>query len=612
MAVVTLNFTIHNSQITTHKSQIINKNIIKMGKNKQEFNAVAAVTNIARLLEDSRYEVFRLYEPALGETYDGDLLRRNKREQPIDLQPFEKELREEIDQLSRFLKATPTEAILLVAVYALRLIRNNVVDISDICRYLDITALDFLPLKNSFNSLLNKQFIRVANPHRCHDAYVVSGMVEQALLSNKPMKKLKPFEMDRFKFCSGVSNLIENRSDGEIDTPRLFSLVQEKEDQNGRLKLVKELKKVLPDVEDRTLFYEVCDDFMNSRRRQLNTGVECTLDDIYDEYNDRIGAARAIMSKRHALIEADLVELLPARFLAEAELTLTDKGKHLFLEDDYDLFCAKGGSDRRLLPPDKIPARELFFGEELARDIDFVKQSLQEESFGVLQKRLEENSLPKGVAILFHGLPGTGKTAAVDMIAKATGRSVYHVDIAASKSCWFGESEKLFKKIFTDYRRMCKSEERKPILLFNEADALFSKRRDVDSGNSAQTENALQNILLEELEKLDGILIATTNLSDNFDSAFERRFLFKVKFGQPTTEAKKSIWKSKLPWLTEEQCGLLAAKYDLSGGEIDNIVRKSLMEEVLSGNRPGMEMLEEWCRGEKLTRKGGNAIGFAC
>ena len=282
------------------------------------------------------------------------------------------------------------------------------------------------------------------------------------------------------------------------------------------------------------------------------------------------------------------------------------------MEDDYDLFCVKGNSDKRLTAPDKIPDRELFFSEELTADLNFVKSSLEEKAFVELQKRLEEKAMPKGVAMLFYGSPGTGKTAAVDMIAKATGRSVYHVDIAASKTCWFGESEKLFKKIFVDYRRMCETEERKPILLFNEADALFSKRRDVDSGNCAQTENALQNILLEEMETLDGILIATTNLCDNFDTAFERRFLFKVQFGQPNTAAKKAIWKSKLSWLTEDDCDRLAAKYDLSGGEIDNIVRKSMMEEVLSGNRPDVEMLEAWCRGEKLTRKGGNAIGFAC
>lgn len=583
-----------------------------MRKLDKKFNAITAVTNIAKLLEDSRYELFHIFEPELGDAYNGALRKRNRKDDPLYILDLEPQVREEIEDLSRFLKTTPVETLLFVAVYAIRLIRNNVVDIPDICRYLDLTALDFLPLKNSYNSLLHKQLIRVANQRHSNDEYTVTGAVEQALLNNKPLKKMKPFEMDRFRFCVSISNLIDNRSEGVIETSALFSLVKDKEEECDYLKFVQDVKKVLPGVEDRTLFYEICDDYMCGRRRNLNTAVESTLDDIYDELRDMVCVAKSIMNKEHPVIACELAELLPARFLAEAQLTLTEKGKRLLLEDDYDLFCAKGGSDSRLLPPDKIPARELFFSEELTADLNFVKNSLEEESFVELQKRLEEKSMPKGVAMLFHGSPGTGKTAAVDMIAKATGRSVYHVDIAASKTCWFGESEKLFKKIFTDYRRMCETEDRKPILLFNEADALFSKRRDVDSGNCAQTENALQNILLEEMETLDGILIATTNLCDNFDSAFERRFLFKVQFGQPNTAAKKAIWKSKLPWLKEEECDRLAAKYDLSGGEIDNIVRKSMMEEVLNGTRPDVAMLEAWCRGEKLTKKGGNTIGFTC
>ena len=436
-----------------------------MRKINKNFNAIATVTDIAKTLEDSHYELFRLYDPNIGETYNGDFVqRRNHRESfkeaSRDIQNREAQLREEIDNLSLFLNATPTEALLLTTVYAIRMIRGSMVDIDDICRYLGITALDFLPLKNCLNTLLHKQLIRTGNQRRNNDEYVVNGAVEQALLTNKPMKRLKPFEIDRFMFCSSISNLIENRSEGDIETSVLFSLVKEKEDTCGHLKLVREIKKVLPDLEDRTLFYEICDDYMSGRRRNSNTGVECTLDDIYDNLRDRVGVAKAIMNKEHPVIASELAELLPARFLAEAELALTDKGKRLFLEDDYDLFCAKGGSDTRLLPPDKIPDRKLFFSEELTADLNFVKESLQEEKFVELQKRLEENSLPKGVAMLFHGLPGTGKTAAVDMIAKATGRSVYHVDIAASKTCWFGESEKLFKRIFTDYRRMCETEDR--------------------------------------------------------------------------------------------------------------------------------------------------------
>jgi SpoVK/Ycf46/Vps4 family AAA+-type ATPase len=113
------------------------------------------------------------------------------------------------------------------------------------------------------------------------------------------------------------------------------------------------------------------------------------------------------------------------------------------------------------------------------------------------------------------------------------------------------------------------------------------------------------------MEKLDGILIATTNLTDNLDSAFARRFLFKIKFGQPTEEAKQSIWKSKLAWLTDDDCRQLAAHHDFSGGEIDNIVRKVVMEEVLHGVRPTLAKIEELCRHEKIGDGGkGSSIGF--
>ena len=86
-----------------------------------------------------------------------------------------------------------------------------------------------------------------------------------------------------------------------------------------------------------------------------------------------------------------------------------------------------------------------------------------------MQKRLESKGLPKGVAVLLYGAPGTGKTETVYQLAKKTNRKILHVDIAESKSMWFGESEKIIKKIFTNYRQMCKAAERHkentPILL---------------------------------------------------------------------------------------------------------------------------------------------------
>ena len=577
-----------------------------MGKNKQDFNAIGVFTELSKILEDSHNEILRLYSEGMAKIpYDS-----RKHSMKLTTLEMERQFRDKLQQLGEFMKTTPMETMLFIAIYSVETVRFCAVDIRDIARFFDISNLDFLMMKNELFSLLKKGLVRQVERRHREEEYRITGAAERALHENKPFKVMKAQKIDRYQFCQGISSLIEDRKQENIDTIELFNLVLEDEARNGQLPFIKKVRKLLPDVSVRTLFYELCDDYVSDRHR--HTDVELTLSDIYDNKRDRFNVAKSIMEKTHVLQAEELAELLPAKFFTEAEMTITEKGQRLFLEEDYALFNSKGGSDKRLTAPDKIPARELFFSEELTADLNFVKSSLEEKAFVELQKRLEEKAMPKGVAMLFHGSPGTGKTAAVDMIAKATGRSVYHVDIAASKSCWFGESEKLFKKIFVDYRRMCETEERKPILLFNEADALFSKRRDVDSGNCAQTENALQNILLEELETLDGILIATTNMCDNFDTAFERRFLFKVQFGQPNTAAKKAIWKSKLSWLTEDDCDRLAAKYDLSGGEIDNIVRKSMMEEVLSGNRPDVEMLEAWCRGEKLTRKGGNAIGFAC
>ena len=574
-----------------------------MKKEKSTFNAIATFTDLARLLDNSRNEILGFYH----ETFAKYTVPEEERK--ISSEEEKKQLEEKIQSLGKFLKTTPVETLLFVAVYASQISENGSVDIRDIVRYFAISNLDFLPLKSSLVSLLQKGLIRSVERRGRLKEYLVSSAAENALLTNKVYKPVKN-ETDRYKFCEKVSDLIDKRSDNDIETRELFEMVQEEEQQDDLL-FVKEMQKLLPDVEDRVFFYEMCDDYLRDRGRHGCTGVDCTLADIYDRKRARFNQAKLIMEKKHPLLVTGLAELLPAAFFTEAEMGLTEKGARLFLEADYELFQSKGASDRRLTPADKIPDRKLFFNEELTKDLDFVRESLMDDSFVKLQERLASSSLPKGVTMLFHGLPGTGKTAAAEMIAKQTGRAVYHVDIAASKSMWFGESEKLFKRIFTDYRRMCETEELKPILLFNEADALFSRRKDVTSGSCAQTENALQNILLEEMENLDGILIATTNLSTNFDNAFERRFLFKINFGQPDTQAKKSIWQSKLDWLSVEEATKLAEKYNLSGGEIDNIVRKTLMEDVLHGQRPTFETISSWCKGEKLDSKKGGAIGFA-
>ena len=148
-------------------------------------------------------------------------------------------------------------------------------------------------------------------------------------------------------------------------------------------------------------------------------------------------------------------------------------------------------------------------------------------------------------------------------------------------------------------------------MLFNEADAIFTKRIENVEQSVDQMNNAIQNIILEEMENIEGILIATTNLLSNLDPAFERRFIFKVEFKMPEKDSRARIWKSMIPSLSEQDAMTLAGRYSFSGGNIENIARKSTVEYVLSGNEPNLASLDNYCQEELLNRNNTrNKIGF--
>ena len=112
-----------------------------------------------------------------------------------------------------------------------------------------------------------------------------------------------------------------------------------------------------------------------------------------------------------------------------------------------------------------------------------------------------------------------------------------------------------------------------PILLFNEADAIIGVRKTGAENAVDKMENSIQNIILQEMETLNGIMIATTNLTENLDSAFERRFLYKVEFERPDADVREHIWHAMLPELDDNECKTLAEGFDFSGGQIENVAR---------------------------------------
>ena len=258
-----------------------------------------------------------------------------------------------------------------------------------------------------------------------------------------------------------------------------------------------------------------------------------------------------------------------------------------------------------------IVSKELFYDDEVSRQVNTLSQLLSYERFAQIRSALIAKGMRSGFTCLFYGSPGTGKTETVYQLARNTGRDIIMVDVSKLKSCWVGESEKNFKSLFSKYRQLVKDSKITPILLFNEADAIFGIRRSGAESAVDKMENSLQNILLQEMEDLQGILIATTNLTENLDKAFERRFLYKIKFDKPSASVKCQIWKSMLPELSETDAKLLSSKYEFSGGQIENIVRKKAIQSILTGTEIGMDDLINFCSEEELnSNKNRKIIGF--
>ena len=178
------------------------------------------------------------------------------------------------------------------------------------------------------------------------------------------------------------------------------------------------------------------------------------------------------------------------------------------------------------------------------------------------------------------------------------------------RSKWVGDSEKNIKQVFNTYKALVKGSEITPILLFNEADGVFGKRIE-ETSSTDKMSNALQNIILQEMENLEGILIATTNLTENFDSAFERRFLYKILFNAPSAGVKAKIWKSMVDEISEEEAGRLGSEYSFTGGQIENITRKLDVDYILTGEAAGFDKIVSLCKEERIRKeKESKKIGF--
>src|SRR5215217_8087240 len=181
-----------------------------------------------------------------------------------------------------------------------------------------------------------------------------------------------------------------------------------------------------------------------------------------------------------------------------------------------------------------------------------------------------------GLAFNFAGPPGTGKTICAEAIAHALGRRLLIVRYAEVESMWMGATPKNVAEVFR------RAAEQNAVLLFDEADAIASRRSVSPEQGFVREANAVVNVLLKELETFNGVVIFATNLAANFDPAFERRIRTHVLFEMPGVDEREKIWRVQMhPTLTpladDVDFRALAERFEGSGGDIRNAVLKAAM-----------------------------------
>lgn len=522
-------------------------------------------------------------------------------------------LEPELQQLSEYFQVTTEQAFILSVIFVCN-IKEETIGMNDLIKYFNCNPLKMIGIKADFITLIENNILiqHKSNNWRAkffnNEEYSVNKEILMAISNNQPMPKLQEKPIGNvMELLEKIDLLCEKRESEEIITIDLFLRFNYLLENNQQYPLVKKILSLKLETED-NFVYVYCIWKVLKGKKTVDLQQMANL--IYDSNHARINFLQKMQTKERSVIINDLLEVLETNFFNDVEVRLTNKSINILEDAGLKIIVNKKRNDS-LIEASKIPAKKLYFNQEETNQLEMVKKTLQANMFKKTQKRLQEKNLPVGITILLHGSPGTGKTETVLQLAKETKRDIFKIEISKSKSMWFGESEKIIKRIFTEYQQFAEECERTPILFLNEADAVISKRKDSSASNVAQTENAMQNILLEELENFKGILCATTNLISNLDLAFERRFLFKIELKNPEEMVKEKIWKSKLPKLKLSECKVLAQKYNFSGGQIENIVRKNEINEIINGHHVNFNSILEFCKTEQFQKNNHRpAIGF--
>lgn len=507
--------------------------------------------------------------------------------------------------LASRLNITPLQAVLLSI--CLRHGPRNV-DYNDISRHLDISNIRALEYSEELNTLIRARYLKFHDA-KDEESFDVPRTVIRAFKNNDIPEPPKKTGLNIHELFDRLNDYFEDLDDNAIAPGELYHELKELFKANGHLSFTRELNGLKIDrCNDWMVLVIVCHYLINKDDDRI------TFEQIEDVFRCKSSfneAKAALKEGSHYLMQEGLIEHVCEEGIANtSQIHLTAKARQILLSE-FQLHSSDTAV-AGLTKPESLIEKTLFYTDSNEKQVDELETFLMPERYKEIRERMKATGYRSGFACLFYGSPGTGKTETVYQLARKTCRSILAINVPEIKSKWVGDSEKNIKAVFDRYRLLVQRSEVAPILLFNEADAIFGQRMEGAQNAVDKMENSIQNIILQEMESLDGVLIATTNLTQNLDAAFERRFLYKICFDRPDSTVREKIWHTMIPSLSSQECHDLAVSYELSGGQMENVSRKFMINAILHGDETDrMEVLRSYCGAEKLENKTqSKRIGF--
>ncbi len=513
----------------------------------------------------------------------------------IDISPENLAKAEEDIAALRDILGMNTMQVLIMTAILQNSSRRNI-DCDDISAFLGLDYLKFLTYSQDLEDLKRRGYVRIKND----GDIVLPGEVLRALKENRAVEPEKTSGLDTTSMLARIRRKLKLLDDDLLTQDEFIEIVGRLMHDNPGTSLAKAYKRYCSGVspDEQVFFLAVLIIYYGEDDDQVSW---FQVDGYFT--GDELDAIRFSFNHEAMKLQIDgVIEYSGDDGMKTKEyFKIKDSVKDEILADVGGVRknTAKVSASRRIAA-DSIRPKELFYNPGVQRQVGQLHELMGENRFASIRAALQDKGLRTGFTCLFYGGPGTGKTETVYQIARECGRDLFVVDVSQIKSCWVGESEKNIKDVFNKYRHAVRAGGTVPILLFNEADAIFGLRKEGAGSAVDKMENSIQNIILQEMEDLDGILIATTNLTSNLDKAFERRFLYKVRFDKPSVEARSRIWSTMIPELSEEEALSLAEDFDFSGGQIENISRKRTVKELIDGVKPTLAQLREYCAEENI------------